>query len=223
MSLHPVGMSYSPGSDDSRVVLLFESPGVNEVLMNAPLSGLTGMRYCQIIKSLMKNQKGVQDDLTDWTEYCKCSATVINAYPFYSHISTAKKRDFALTDECKNSILECIQSCKRDLLICFGEVACCVTDELIKSKLFLENGPKRIIKLWHISTRNNYFEIAESDVPSNATTLTKWQKQLPLIASYIRECVKRKPGVFGWETIREVIPGCSWNGSQEGPRWLLGC
>jgi len=222
-NLHKEGMAYSPGVKNSRIVLLFESPGRSEAILNSPLSGLTGMRYCQIVKMLINNKQEVQEGLADWTDYCKCSATVINAYPFYSRVSTTKKKDFTLTEECIASILGCIQARQRDLLICFGEIACCVVNELVKNKRFCGKGPKRIIKLWHLSSRNNYFEIDESDASENGIALTKWQKQVPLIASYIRECVKRNPGIFGWKTIREVIPGCSWNGSQEGPQWLLGC
>ena len=214
-NFHPEGMSYSPGDGESRVVLLFESPGMTEAFFNAPLSGRTGLRYCQIVKKLF--EKGVLSQQGEepvvWTEFCKCNARVINAYPFYSRISNASKLNFALSEDCLCSIKRCIQKRRGCVMLCFGEIACRIFEELKKRDVSM---PTTVIKLWHISSRNSHFT-CDTNVGEEAPT--KWLCQADNIAQYIKSCIGQKH-VFGWRKIREVIGTSRWDGDEKGPDWL---
>jgi len=213
--LHSEGMSYSPGADDSRVVLLFESPGVNEVLMNAPLSGLTGMRYCQIVRQLRELSKDGYIGTLRWEEFCKNNAVVINAYPHYSSIDHNQKVAYAKTRECVNSVAKLINWERVRVLICFGEAACSLYDEM---KSMVKFNVPTVLKAWHISYRNSHCTDGAKHSKSNPL----WRWQLNLLVRYICEC-SVKPGVFGWNKLREIDSKCQWRHKDQQiqpPEWI---
>ena len=214
-NLHPEGMAYSPGDDESRVVLLFESPGINEVVMGAPLSGTTGMRYCQIVRSLKK--RGDKIGGFDWFEFCKNNATIINAVPCFSNETHEKKVERAIERNNLNSIVRLI-SHRHEILLCFGRCACSVVD-----KMDHKHRPQTILKCWHISSINGHC----SDLKEHGKMNPLWKYQLEVIVQYIVECAGKK-GVFGWKSIADAAPKdrpCHWvhkNREIEVPEWIKG-
>lgn len=214
-NLHPEGMAYSSGDDESRVVLLFESPGMNEVVMDAPLSGMTGMRYCQIVRELKK--KGEKVGIFDWSEFCKNNATVINALPDFTKESYDRKVVKATQKENIDSIARLILP-RHEVLLCFGKCACSVADRL-GDKL----RPKSVLKCWHISSVNDHC----SDFLEHSKTNPLWKYQLKVITEYIGNFAGRT-GVFGWKSIEDSAPKCRpcfWvhkGKKTSAPSWMKG-
>ena len=209
--------SYSKGSDDNPVILLFESPGEHEMKRAAPLVGQTGLNY-EVVVAIIGLISGIEIAL----QFEKSSAMVVNM--LNRQINNAERQkllrhvDKLFSQKMVEDFLR-ITNGKR-VLIAFGAISCYFAKFIVRCK---STAFSTILLCPYLGTigmanlkfgENDLDDVKEWDEMGRLKDLKKIEVVGRFVARY-----QEVEGIYGWnELVNE------WKErTGENVRWVGDC
>jgi len=206
--------AFQAGVNENEIVLLLDSPGVEEVESASPLSGPVFLNF-ECIRSViaLSNKYSLAKSLS------KDLIRIINVWPFPLDEDGRENLIEEIDQGRRESEVDLIASMigEKSAVLCSGKLACVAYDRIRRRN---GNSARTVVFAPYFGDRG----LGCLSVGGNADERNKIVLKLEIIGTFLAHCLLQE-GNFGWRDMKQIWQkktgeSILWNWKEDGPWWM---